>query len=281
MSDVIRNPEPSGEALADGVFLHRIQPGGRRGPHDEVLRETPGGQGWAQYFRLGDENDAFHMTIPDIRMPANQHWPLHWHDCWIAVIVLDGSVCIGDWWMQPGDVLISKAGVEYGPLLNGPSGCQLFEIFAQDHLSPGGYAPEYADHPTIQGLGLPIKPRSPLNRRNDGRQVLPMAGVDGLIQTRLEPGGQWDLGSADDPDRGAMRYTALAAGEARAPARYADWHATIVMAGEIRIGDHILPREHMLISRRNSLVDALVSTSDDTRLLDVARTIGGLDPSGA
>jgi len=42
MSDVIRNPEPSGEALADGVFLHRIQPGGRRGPHDEVLRETPG-----------------------------------------------------------------------------------------------------------------------------------------------------------------------------------------------------------------------------------------------
>ena len=122
-------------------------------------------------------------------------------------------------------------------------------------------------------------PRSQINRRNDGRQVLPMAGVEGLIRTRLEPGRQWDLGSADDADRGAMRYTALAAGAARAPARYADWHATIVMEGEIRIGDRILPREHMLISRRNNLVDALVSTSNDTRLLDVARTIGGLDPA--
>jgi hypothetical protein len=280
MSDVIRNPEPAGEALSDGLFLHRIQPGGRRGPHDEVLRETPGGQGWAQYFRLGDETDAFHMTIPDIRMPANQYWPLHWHDCWIAVIVLDGSVCVGDWWMQPGDVLISKAGVEYGPLLNGPSGCQLFEIFAQDHLSPGGYAPEYADHPTLQGLGLPIKPRSPLNQRNNGRQVLPMAGVDGLIQTRLEPGGQWNLGEADDPERGAMKYTALGKDEVRTAARYSDWHATIVMEGALHVGQQMLSSGHMLISRPGAIVGGLESVAEDTRLLDVARTIGGLDPSG-
>jgi hypothetical protein len=85
------------------------------------------------------------------------------------------------------------------------------------------------------------------------------------------------LGEADDPDRGAMRHTALAAGETRPAARYADWHATIVMHGGIRIGDRLLPREHMLISTPGSLVDSLVSTSDDTRLLDVARTIRGLD----
>jgi hypothetical protein len=277
MSEVMRMPEPAGEALAPGVRLHHIQPGGRRGPNDEMLRETPCGQGWAQYFRLGGETDEFHLTIPDIRMPANQYWPLHWHDCWIAVIVIDGSVLIGDWWMHPGDVLISAAGVEYGPLLNGPSGCQLFEIFAKDHLSPGGYAPEYADHPTVAGLGLPIKPRSRLNQRNNGRQVMPMAGVDGLIQTRLEPGGQWDLGEPADPDRGAMRYGALGAGEARAASRYADWHATIVMAGELRLGERVLPTGGMLISEPGSHVEGFVAGMDGTRLLDVTRTAKGIE----
>src|SRR6185369_6273351 len=132
--------------LSPGITLDRIQPGGRFGPNGEVRWETPGGQVWMDTFTLGNPDDDFQLTIPEIRMPANQYWPLHWHDCWIAVIVIEGTCMVGDWWMEPGDVMITAPGVEYGPLLNGPSGCQLFEIFAQDHLSPGGYSPEYHDH---------------------------------------------------------------------------------------------------------------------------------------
>ena len=86
-------------------------------------------------------------------MPPNQYWPLHWHDSWIAIVVLDGSCLVGDWWMQPGDVLVSGASVEYGPLVNGPKGCQLFEIFAREVGALGGYASEYHDHPTLHAAG--------------------------------------------------------------------------------------------------------------------------------
>jgi len=64
---------------------------------------------------------------------------------------LDGMCLVGKWWMQPGDVLVSAAGLEYGPVLAGPEGCQLYEVFAQNHLSPGGYAMEYHDHATLAG----------------------------------------------------------------------------------------------------------------------------------
>ena len=55
-----------------------------------------------------------------------------------AVVVLDGGLLMGDWWMERGDVLIAAPGVEYGMLLNGPQGCQLLEIFARDTLSRPG-----------------------------------------------------------------------------------------------------------------------------------------------
>src|ERR1700712_4153694 len=83
------------DELAPGVRLQAMQPGGRKGPNDSVLRTVPGGAVWTQSFGLGDENDDFTMSIPDIRMPPNQIWPLHWHDCWIAVVVVDGSCIAG------------------------------------------------------------------------------------------------------------------------------------------------------------------------------------------
>src|SRR5580704_7008002 len=143
-------------------------------------------------------------------MPPNQYWPLHWHGCWIAVIVLDGSLLIGDWWMKPGDMLISANDVEYGPVVNGPEGSQIFEIFAKNHVAAGGYSPEYRDHPTLQGWPYNFSERSSLNQRNNGRQVLPNAGVEGLTMTRLEPGKIWDLGEPRDPNRGLMKDTRLA-----------------------------------------------------------------------
>jgi hypothetical protein len=101
---------------------------------------------WLQSWRLGTDADDFQLDVPDIRMPPNQYWPMHWHGCWIAVVVLDGQCLIGDWWMQPGDVLVSPADLEYGPVVSGPEGTQLFEIFAKQHLSLGGYGPAAVPH---------------------------------------------------------------------------------------------------------------------------------------
>src|SRR5262245_2968831 len=135
MPVIVERVKPELERLSPGVVLDRIQPGGKDGPNKEVLAPVPLGQLWWDSWVLGGPSDAFQLRVPDIRMPANQIWPLHWHGCWIAVVVLDGSVLVGDWWMEKGDILISAADLEYGPLINGPEGCQMFEIFTRDHLA--------------------------------------------------------------------------------------------------------------------------------------------------
>src|SRR5260370_26437939 len=110
-------------------------------------------------------------------MGPNRLWPMHWHDCWTAVVVLDGNLLMGDWWMERGDVLIAQPGVEYGLLLVGPQGCQLLEVFARDILSPGGYGDEYRDHPTVEyvkGLaGTKFVSRPPAAPENAARQIVP------------------------------------------------------------------------------------------------------------
>jgi hypothetical protein len=241
------------------------------------LAHVPGGQVWSDLFVVGDEADAFQLSVPDIRLPANQYWPLHWHGCWIAVVILDGTCLIGDWFMQPGDVLISKSELEYGPLVIGPDGCQMFEIFAQHHLNSGGYGPEFRDHPTLQGTHSQFLERSALNSRNAGRQVLPVDGVEGLIKGHLSPGAQWDLGDAGDPQRGILRDSRLAAGERIAPHRFDDWRAVFVLDGDLTVGGEALGKDDVLIVKPNSRVGELVAGPNGAQLLEVSRTAIGID----
>jgi hypothetical protein len=226
---------------------------------------------------LGSESDGFQTGIPDIRMPANQYWPLHWHDCWIAVVVLDGRCLIGDWWMGPGDVLISAAELEYGPVVNGPSGCQLFEIFAKQHLSPGGYAPEFHDHPTVQGRDFAFLPRSSLNQRNAGNQVLPNGGVEGLTQGHLTPGASFNLGPDDDPERTVMLYTGLSAGERLPRHSYGDWRGIFVFDGAMQMGDRQLGKDDVLIIEPGVEVPAFEAGEHGVELLEVSRTASGVE----
>jgi hypothetical protein len=274
-SMVFQKPAPA--RLGEGLWLDRIQPGGRDGPNREVLSDFPGGRVWTDSWLLGDASSDFHMLIPDIRLPANQFWPLHWHDCWIAVVILDGSCLIGDWWMEKGDVLISADGVEYGPLVIGSSGCQMFEVFADLATHAGGYSPEYRDHPTLQGGVHAFRERSPLNRRNDGRTCLPVDGVEGLIKGRLEPGARWDLGAQDDPRRGVLGYTALAAGETIAAHDYGDWHALFIMEGSMTVGARLLTRNEVLIAEPNAPLEEIVAGAEGVALFEAARTAAGMD----
>jgi hypothetical protein len=265
--------------ISSGVILDKIQPGGKRGPDDVVLRPVLGGQVWTDSWTLGEADDDFILRVPDIRMPANQYYPLHYHGCWIAVIILDGTVLIGDWWMKPGDVLVAAADLEYGPVLNGPEGCQLFEMFAKDHLALGGYAKEYHDHPTlvIQEIPAEFTERTGANTRNNGNQVLPNAGVPGLTTGVLQPGRVWDLGERDDPNRGAFTCTALSPGESVPAHKYRDGHSIFVLEGGLSLEGRELVTNDVLVISRDAPVASFTAGAQGAKLLEVARTIRGLE----
>ena len=266
------------EELSSGVVLGKFYPGGKGAPNGEVHADKPGGQAWSEHLLLGDSSDAFQLMLPDIRMPANQYWPLHWHDTWTVVLVLEGSCTIGDWQMVPGDIFITVPSLEYGPLLIGPSGCRLFEIFAQGHLAAGGYSPEYRDHPTLQGVDAVFKERSALNKRNEGRQILALQnGVEGVWKTRLTPGAQWDLGDSEDPDRGFMADTRLAEGEIIPAHRYGDWHALFVLNGSLEVGGKTLTKDSYLIVKPDSKLAEITAGAEGVHLLELARTSRGAD----
>lgn len=263
------------EELSSGVLFQKFYPGGRNGPNGEVHYDTPGGQTWSEYVALGDPSDAFQMLVPDIRMPANQLWPLHWHDSWTVVLVLEGKCIVGDWCMGEGDVFITEPSIEYGPLLNGPHGCRLLEIFSQAHLADGGYSPEYRDHPTLQGGPKVFKERSVLNKRNIGHQILPLGHIAGTWCGMLEPGREWNLGRADDMGRGIMRDTRLAAGETIIPHTYGDWHFMLVLDGSMRIAGRSIERDGYLLIRPDSRVDRIDAGPQGAHVLELARTAAG------
>jgi hypothetical protein len=273
--DVLSDP------VAPGVTRSRLEPGGKDGP-DGIVRDSdePGGGTWSQMWFLGRREDEWRMLIPDIRMAPNQLWPLHWHDCWTAVVVLDGGLLMGDWWMERGDVLIAGPGVEYGPLLNGPQGCELLEIFARDILSPGGYGEEYRDHPTlkyVKGLeGTDFFPRPPARVENGARQVVPVDGTPGLRKGHLDGAAYWDLGEPNDPERGIIFDRKLVA-NATFPARSVDdWRAALVLDGSMTVGGTKFAANDVLLVEPAAEAPAVTVGADGAHLLELARTAAAL-----
>ena len=269
------------ERLAPGVERAWLQPGGKDGPDGIVpAMDQPGGGAWTDVFALGAPDDPWRLLIPDIRMAANQLWPMHWHDCWTAVVVLDGTVMVGDWWMRRGDVLIAPAGVEYGPLLNGPRGCQLLEIFARDVLSPGGYSSEYHDHPTLQFLGSPAASmeRPPTCAGNAGNQTSPIDRTPGAVRAHLDGLQRLDLGEPDDPERGVLLDRVLRPGEAIGARRPGDWRASLVLAGAVTVGERTLEADDLLLIEPGAEVPPVMAGPDGAHLVDLARTIAALGP---
>jgi hypothetical protein len=223
-------------------------------------------------------------------MPANQIWPLHWHDDWMFITILDGSVLVGDWVMRPGDVLVTAPDVEYGPLLNGPRGCQLLEVFSHNSKG-GGYSPEYHDHPTLVGPGrllyrpdifkygpagvFHFVPRPAGAQRNDGHQTMKIDDTAGLTKGRLDPGSRWDLGPPGDPDRGAALATVLEPGETVPAHQLGDWRWSLITEGELTLGGRKLTRDDIIITEPNVPVPGMVAGPGGTRLLELCRTVAG------
>jgi hypothetical protein len=264
------------EEIAPGITLRRLYPGGMRGPKDEVSNDIAGGQAWSEIVMLGDQGRESIFALPDIRLPPNQIWPLHWHDCWTVVVVLEGRCLIGDWYMETGDVFVAAPSVEYGPLVIGSMGCRMLEIFHDLALSPGGYAPEYRDHPTLLGGNHVIKKREGINLRNEGHSSLSLEGAEGMWKSRLEPGRQWDLGDPNDPGRAVVRDTRLVAGGKVAMTQRGDWYAALVLDGSIQISGKTLIRDDVVIAERDATVPEIVAGPGGAQLLENFRTTRAL-----
>jgi hypothetical protein len=265
------------EPVAPGVTRSRLEPGGKGGPDGVVRRSTqPGGGAWTQMWSLGRREDEWRMIIPDIRMAPNQIWPLHWHDCWTAVVLLDGLLLMGDWWMERGDVLIAAPGVEYGPLLNGPEGCELLEIFARDILSPGGYGEEYRDHPTlvhVKGLETTaFFPRPPALVENGRRQAVPVDTTAGLTKGRLDGNACFDLGDAADPERGIVFDRRLPSGATLPAVSVGDWRGLLVLEGALTVGETAVATDDVLLAEPNAKVPDMTAAADGVHVLEFART---------
>jgi quercetin dioxygenase-like cupin family protein len=246
-----------------------------------------GGLTWQDLWYLGSDDDDFRMCIPDVRMPANQIWPLHWHDDWMFITVLDGSVQVGDWLMERGDVLVTAPYVEYGPLVNGPKGCQLLEVFSRNKKG-GGYAAEYHDHPTLVGPGrLMYRPgiysygqagkfnfglRPAGQERNDGNQTMKIEGTAGLTKGSLATNGRWDLGEPDDPQRGVGLSTKLAPGATLPAHTLHDWRWTLVLDGTLTLGGRLLTADDIVLTEPNVEVPEATAGPNGTHLLELRRT---------
>jgi hypothetical protein len=273
------------EPIARGITRLRIQPGGAAGPGRCVIdSEDIGGGMWNEAWNIGSPSDPWFMFNTEVRMAPNQYFPAHWHGSWIAVIVWDGSIMIGDWLMKPGDILISPANAEYGPLLNGPHGSQIFEVFASNIGYEAVYAPEYHDHPMIAAFykDSPEPPivheRYPGSAQNKGNQTTPLKGIPGMLTGHFDGTGRWDLGDANDPSRGVIFETKLSAAESRPSHSYRDWHAFMVWDGDLAIGNHELKKDDILVVEPNSQVPALQAGHGGAHLVEMARTIAGEQP---
>jgi hypothetical protein len=269
---LVPETEFQSEAIAPGVRLRRLYPGGMAGPNKETANDIPGGQTWSENFMLGTPEDDFIMLVPDIRMPPNQLWPMHWHDCWTVVVVLEGKCLIGDWYMEPGDVFIAKPSIEYGPLLIGPMGCRLLEIFADMSLSPGGYGEEYRDHPTLRWGNHVFRERDDFNQHNRGHSSLSLEGAAGMWKTKLAPGWEWDLGESGDSNRGVVRDTRLAKGETIAAQERGDWYGALVLDGSIEVGGKTLVKDDVLIAERGAPIPLVTAGAGGAHLLEHFRT---------
>jgi redox-sensitive bicupin YhaK (pirin superfamily) len=118
-----------------------------------------------------------------------------------------------------------------------------------------------------------FREREGVNLRNHGHCMLPVEGTSGMWKARLEPGWQFILGEADDPNSPALRYTRLEAGETIPARERGDWYAAQVITGSADIAGKRLVRDDVVLAERGAQLPELVAGKDGVEILESFRTI--------
>ncbi len=81
---------------------------------------------------IGATDQAQRPILAFVRYTPGARIPPHWHASDYCSIVVDGEIEITRRRHGPGSIRLVKAGTAYGPLVVGPSGCRVIDVFA-DH----------------------------------------------------------------------------------------------------------------------------------------------------
>lgn len=81
---------------------------------------------------IGSPDQERRPLLAFVRYPPGARVPAHWHDTDYCSIVIDGEIEITRQRHGPGSIRIVKARTAYGPLVVGPEGCRVIDVFA-DH----------------------------------------------------------------------------------------------------------------------------------------------------
>jgi mannose-6-phosphate isomerase-like protein (cupin superfamily) len=120
------------EDLADGVVAdaaHRPVKGQWHfSLEDPPWTEGPGGQGRFTAYPLGDDDHGPMVVL--VEYAPGVTIGVHHHESDYFSLVVSGAVTITRRSEAPGSIRLVKAGTAYGPLVVGPEGCTVLEVFA-------------------------------------------------------------------------------------------------------------------------------------------------------
>jgi quercetin dioxygenase-like cupin family protein len=84
--------------------------------------------GVAEKWLVFPEPDSDRFPITIVRFPANFTFPRHWHTEGEFIMVLKGSMNVGERTLGPGDSAYNDARTIYGAEAAGPEGCEFLMI---------------------------------------------------------------------------------------------------------------------------------------------------------
>jgi hypothetical protein len=97
-------------------------------PVDGVDGLTKGHLEGGQRWDLGEPDDAERAVLIDTVLQPRHGLPPHRHDDWRALLVLDGSMRVGDRELTPDDMLVIEPRREVAAFVPGAEGVHLLEV---------------------------------------------------------------------------------------------------------------------------------------------------------
>jgi hypothetical protein len=108
-----------------------------RDPTDRLHPPGYGDAGFQSVHALGREADDPAVVI--VKYPPGRVIPVHAHDTDYCSVVVEGSVEVTRRVERVGDIRVVRAGTAYGPLVVGPEGCTVIDIFASRAGIPANF----------------------------------------------------------------------------------------------------------------------------------------------
>jgi quercetin dioxygenase-like cupin family protein len=114
-------------------------------------------------FGVGEDERGSVVQMIVVKYDPGARIEPHYHECDYCSIVVEGSIEVTRRVHDVGSVRVVKAGTVYGPLVAGPDGCTVIDIFATGE--PGSRARAMNTYVTADNAAARSRERSPETTR--------------------------------------------------------------------------------------------------------------------